>query len=82
MTRKPKLSELSEFERLKQAQPEPPFKVGQVVILKRSAGKRDRAAKILEIVKDDEGTEFYRVDRKNCLSKSMIRWLTSDEMGW
>jgi hypothetical protein len=71
-----------EFEHLKKREPEPPFKVGQVVILRRSGKKRDLAAKILEIVKDEDGTEYYRVDGKNCVSASMIRWLTSDEMGW
>ena len=69
------------FEELKKQEPEPPFKVGQVVMIKRSGKKRDIPAEILEIVTED-GQQFYRVDRKNCLSAKMIRWLTSDEMGW
>lgn len=71
----------NEFDTLKKREPEPPFKVGQVVMVKRSGKKRDIPAEILEIVEDDD-IKYYRVDRKNCLSGSMIRWLTSDEMGW
>jgi len=75
------LQEKEEFDYFKNREPEPSFKVGQVVILRRSGNKRDLAAKILEIVSEG-GEEFYRIDKKNCVSKSMIRWLTSDEMGW
>jgi ribosomal protein L14E/L6E/L27E len=56
------------------------FKVGQVVVLKRDGRKRDLTAKILEIV-DEGGIAFYRIDKQNCVSGSMIRALTEEEKG-
>jgi len=55
------------------------FKVGQVGMYDRR-GKRGIPVKILEVIHDDLGT-FYRVDRKNCVSESMIRALSAVERG-
>lgn len=55
------------------------FNIGQVVMVDRGK-KRGIPVKILGIVLE-YGSWFYRVDRKNCLSESMIRALTDEEKG-
>ena len=55
------------------------FKAGQVVMFKREK-KADIPAVVLEVI-EDGGMFFYRVDRKNALSESMIRALTKEEIG-
>lgn len=57
----------------------PNFNAGQVVMFDRK-GKRSLAVKILEIIKED-GDYFYRIDRKNCVSESMVREQTNEEKG-
>ncbi len=55
------------------------YSVGQVVIFKRE-GKTGLPCRILEVIEDEEGI-FYRIDRKNCLSETMIRALDETERG-
>jgi len=58
----------------------PKFKVGQVLMYERQRGHALPCV-VLEVTADDDGTYFYRIDRKNCLHEAMLRALNDVELG-